>query len=168
MPLNKETQTQTQSSFFSISFYFILFSSGAAKSAIRLVLFFLTITRSGRLAEIRWSVCISKSQRSYSLSEFFTPALVDALSLKFEQHVSSGHQEDSLAVLKNDFSSDFQAFVDHSKRSNNHWYLRYPDVSQLSWFSDKVQVFDPLFTFFDFLSVIRQDSNVHLILLLLL
>ena len=49
-------------SFFSISFSFTLWSIGIVKSTIRHVLFFLlVITRSGRLAEIRWSVCISKS-----------------------------------------------------------------------------------------------------------
>ena len=41
--------------------------------------FFLIIIMSSRLAEIRWSVCVSKSQRSYYYyhyysSEFFTPA----------------------------------------------------------------------------------------------
>ena len=52
-------------SFFSHSFSFILWSAGTAKSTILLVLFFLlTIIRSGLLAEIRWSVCMSKSHRS--------------------------------------------------------------------------------------------------------
>ena len=50
------------------SFSFILWSAGTAKSKILLVLFFffllLIILRSGLLAEIRWSVCISKSHRS--------------------------------------------------------------------------------------------------------
>ena len=35
-------------------------------------LFFMTITRSGRLAEVRWCVCISKSQRSLHFSFFRT------------------------------------------------------------------------------------------------
>ena len=49
-------------SFFSFSFSFTLNSNGMVKSTIRHVLFFLiTITRSGRLDEIRWSICISKS-----------------------------------------------------------------------------------------------------------
>ena len=53
------------SSLFSIFKIFSLWSTGTAKSTIRQVLsfFFLLSTRSGRLAEIRWSVCISKSQR---------------------------------------------------------------------------------------------------------
>ena len=46
------------SSLFSLSFSFILWSAETAKST-----FLLTITRSGRLAEIRWSVCMSKSQK---------------------------------------------------------------------------------------------------------
>ena len=49
-------------SFFSLSFYFILWSIGTAKSTIHQDHFFLlAIIRSGRLAEIKWSVCISKS-----------------------------------------------------------------------------------------------------------
>ena len=56
-------------SFFSHSFSFILWSAGTAKSTILQVLFFLLINiRSVLLAEIRWSVCISKSQRSLCVS----------------------------------------------------------------------------------------------------
>ena len=56
-------------SFFSLSFSFILWSAGTAKSTILQVLFFflfffLITIRSGLLAEIRWSVCMSKSHRS--------------------------------------------------------------------------------------------------------
>ena len=52
-------------SFFSLSFSFILWSAGTAKSTILQIIFFLfIITRSGHLAEIRWSVCMSKSHRS--------------------------------------------------------------------------------------------------------
>ena len=52
-------------SFFSNSFSFILWSAGRAKSTILQILFFLLITiRSGLLAEIRWSVCISMSHRN--------------------------------------------------------------------------------------------------------
>ena len=52
--------------FFSLSFDFTLWSARSAKSITRQVLFFLLliISRSDRLAEIRWSVCISKSQRN--------------------------------------------------------------------------------------------------------
>ena len=66
-------------SFFSYSFSFILWSTGTEKSAILLILFFflfffflfsflLIIIRSGLLAEIRWSVCASKSHRSIWVS----------------------------------------------------------------------------------------------------
>ena len=52
-------------SFFSHFFSFIMWSAGTAKSAIFLFLsfffFFLFIIRSGLLAEIWWSVCLSKS-----------------------------------------------------------------------------------------------------------
>ena len=53
-------------SFFSHSFSFILWSAGTAKSTILQVFFFLLIIiRSGLLAEIRWSVCLSKSNYHY-------------------------------------------------------------------------------------------------------
>ena len=52
-------------SFFSLSFRFILWSAGTAKSTISQILFLLlVIMRSGLLAEIRWSVCILKYHRS--------------------------------------------------------------------------------------------------------
>ena len=55
-------------SFFSLSFNFTLWSAGTGKFTILLVLFFLLllliIIKSHRLAEIAWSVCMSKSQRS--------------------------------------------------------------------------------------------------------
>ena len=49
-------------SFFSLSFRFILWPAGTAKSTI--FFFLLIIMRSGLLAGIRWSVCILKSHRS--------------------------------------------------------------------------------------------------------
>ena len=56
-------------SFFSLSFNFILWSAGTAKSTILQVLLFLLIfIRSGHLAEIRCLMCISKSQRSLCVS----------------------------------------------------------------------------------------------------
>ena len=52
-------------SFFSLSFRFILWSAGTAKSTIlQILLFLLIIMRSGLLAGIRWSVCILRSHRS--------------------------------------------------------------------------------------------------------
>ena len=52
-------------SFFLHSFSFLLWSAGTAKSTIFQVLFFLLIIiRSGFLAGIRGSVCMSKSHRS--------------------------------------------------------------------------------------------------------
>ena len=52
-------------SFFSLSFRFILWSAGTAKSTILQILFLLLlIMRSGLLARIRWSVCMLKSYRS--------------------------------------------------------------------------------------------------------
>ena len=54
-------------SFFSLSFSFIQWSAGTAKSTVLHVLFFfflLIIMRSGLLAGIRWPVCMLKSHRS--------------------------------------------------------------------------------------------------------
>ena len=52
-------------SFISHSFSFIQWSAGTAKSTILQVLFFLLIIiRSGLLAEIWWSVCMSKSHNN--------------------------------------------------------------------------------------------------------
>ena len=54
---------------FLLSFSFILWSPGTAKSTILQVLFFLLITiRSGLLAEIRGSFCMSKSHSSLCVS----------------------------------------------------------------------------------------------------
>ena len=51
-------------SFFSHSFSFILWSTGTSKSTIFQVFFFLLIIiKSGVLADIRWSVCMSKSHQ---------------------------------------------------------------------------------------------------------
>ena len=56
-------------SLFSHSFSFILWSAETAKSTILQILcFLLIIIRSGLRAEIRWSVCISKSHRSLCVS----------------------------------------------------------------------------------------------------
>ena len=61
-------------SFFSLSFRFILWSTGTEKSTILQILFFLLIImRSGLLAGIRWSVCMLKSHRS--LCESFSRTL---------------------------------------------------------------------------------------------
>ena len=52
-------------SFFSLSFSFILWSVGTAKSTIfQVFLLLLIIIRSGLLVEIRWSVCMLKSHGS--------------------------------------------------------------------------------------------------------
>ena len=107
----------TYFSFFSLSFNFTLWSARTAKFTILQVLFFLLIIiRSGCLAEIKWSVCMSKPQRSLCVSfsrtdvrlyiyhlfvilflwTFFAPALADGFSLEFEwQKVSSSLQESS-------------------------------------------------------------------------
>ena len=90
-------------SFFSLSFRFILWSAGTAKSTILKILFLLLIImRSGLLAGIRWSVCMLKSHRSicdiiiiFSFRVFFfTSAFPDSLSLEFQwQQVSPSLQD---------------------------------------------------------------------------
>ena len=55
-------------SFFSFSFSFILRSARTAKSTILPVLFFMVIIRSGLLADIWWSLSMSKSHRSLCVS----------------------------------------------------------------------------------------------------
>ena len=97
-------------SFFSLSFRFILWSAGTAKSTILQILFFLLIImRSGLLAGIGWPVCMLKSHRSlcvsfsrtgaglyHSFSRFFIPSLADGFSLEFEwQQVSTSFQDSS-------------------------------------------------------------------------
>ena len=60
-------------SFFSFSFNFTLWSARTAKPTILQALFLLLIIiRSGRLAEIRWSVCMSKFHWSLCMSFFRT------------------------------------------------------------------------------------------------
>ena len=49
--------------FFCFFFFFTMQSPSTAKPTIRWVLFLLTITRSGSLAGIRWSVCIVKYRK---------------------------------------------------------------------------------------------------------
>ena len=68
--------------FFSLSFSFILWLVGTAKSTILRFSFFLSfflfffflliILRLGHLAEIRWSICKVKSQKSFTSCQFFT------------------------------------------------------------------------------------------------
>ena len=89
-------------SFFSHSFSFILWSAGTAKFTILQVLFFLLIIiiRSGLLAEIRWSVCMSKSHRSLCVSFSRIAAWVVHISFvcmvkfKFIAHLPVDHHAD--------------------------------------------------------------------------
>ena len=70
------SQTRSRSlSFFSLSFNFTKWSAGTAKFTIHQVSFLLLLlimTRSGRLAEIRRSVCVSKPPRSLCVSFSWT------------------------------------------------------------------------------------------------
>ena len=63
--------------FFSLTFSFILCSTGTGKSTILQILFFLLIIiRSRLLSEIMWSVCMSKSHRSLCVSFSWTDAVL--------------------------------------------------------------------------------------------
>ena len=82
-------------SFFSLSFRFILWSAGIAKSPILQIFFFLLliIMRSGLLAGIKWSVCI---WLLLLLLLLLLLAIADSFSLKSEwQKVSSSLQDSS-------------------------------------------------------------------------
>ena len=66
-------------SIFSLYFNYTLWSAGTAKSTILQVLRFLLIfARFGRLAKIRWSVCI---QKAYSVSHFTGQMLCCAFTI---------------------------------------------------------------------------------------
>ena len=80
-------------SLFSHSFSFIQWSTGTAKSTILPVLFFLLIIiRSGLLAEIRWSVCMSKSH--WSLCVSFSRTGAGMVKFKFLAHLLVDHLTD--------------------------------------------------------------------------
>ena len=88
-------------SFFSISFRFILWSAGIAKSTILQILIFLwIIMRCGLLVGIKWSVCILKSHRSSC--ELFSRTrcrvvhipFVGMVELKFPAHFPVDHLAD--------------------------------------------------------------------------
>ena len=90
-------------SFFSHSFSFILWSAGTAKSTILQVLFFLLIIiRSSLLAEIRWSVCMSRSH--WSLCVLFSRdswwvvhiPFVCMVKFKFLAHIPVYHLDDPI------------------------------------------------------------------------
>ena len=79
-------------SFFSHYFSFILWSAGTARSTLLKVLFLLLIIiRSGVLAEIRWSMCISKSHRSLCVLFSWTGAGLYIYHLFVWSHVNFLH-----------------------------------------------------------------------------
>ena len=83
------------------SLQFCKFSGGVVFVCLFVCLFVcFIIIRSGRLTEINWSVCVSKSRIIiiiiiYSLV-FFTSALTDGLSLEFKWQQVSSLQDPSL------------------------------------------------------------------------
>ena len=96
-------------SFFSHSFSFILRSARTAKSTIFQILFFfflLIIIRSGLLAEIRWSVCMSKSHRSLCVSFSRTGA---GLCIQYHHHPHVVPQARISLTLSRHFSLSFIA-----------------------------------------------------------
>ena len=88
-------------SFCSHSFSFIMWSARTAKSTVLQILYFLLIIiRSGLLAEIRWSVCMSKSHRSLCVSFSWTGAgfipFVSVVKFKFLAHFPFDHLADTV------------------------------------------------------------------------
>ena len=78
-------------SFFSFSFTFILWSAGTTKLTILQVLFFLLIIMSGLLAEIWWSICMSKSHRSLCVLFSRTGAGLCIYHLLVRSNLNSWH-----------------------------------------------------------------------------
>ena len=58
-------------------------------------------------------------------------------------------------------SPPVQSFGDCTKSTNYNWYNHHFHISQFFQFPSKVQVLISLFTFFQFYSVVSQDSKVH-------
>ena len=113
----------------------------------------------------------------FILWEFFSSALADGLSQKFEWHQLSSSLRDysqyfggsqqcrsldslPLSCYFQVRQSLYQSFDDCKKSTNYNWYNRHFHVPQFQCPS-KVHVFIPLFTFFQFYFVIRRDSKVH-------
>ena len=69
-------------SFFSHSFSFLLWSAGTAKSTILQVLLYCDL-----LAEMRWSVCMSKSHRSEVIFKFLAHFPVDHFADPIMSHL---------------------------------------------------------------------------------
>ena len=81
-------------SFFSHSFSFILWSAEIAKLTILQILFFLLIIiRCSLLAEIRWSMCMSKYHRSLcvSFSRIVHIPFVPMVKFEFLAHLPGDH-----------------------------------------------------------------------------
>ena len=57
------------------------------------------------------------------------------------------------------FQSFFQAFGDRSKYTNYNWYHRHTHVPDFFQFSGKVQVYVPLYAFFNFHSMVHLKEN---------
>ena len=115
---------------------------------------------------------------SSSSWKFFTSALANGFPMKLDwQQVSSSLQDSSQYSDRSQqcFCLDslhpsryfkvlhflYQSFGDDTKSTNYNWYKRYFHVPQLCQFPSKVQVLIPLFTFFQFYSVVCRDSKVH-------
>ena len=109
---------------------------------------------------------------------FFTPVSTDGFSLEFEWwQVSSSlldssqysgwsqqcccldslHPSHYFQVLQ----SLYQSFGDCTKNTNYNWYNSHFHVPQFFQFPIKVEVLIPLFTFFQFYSVVCWDAKVH-------
>ena len=89
-------------SFFSLSFRFILWSAGTAKSTTLQILFFLLIIiiRSGLLARIRWSICMLKEFMRVIFQDRCWVVHIPYVSMvkfNFLAHLPVDHLADSVA-----------------------------------------------------------------------
>ena len=62
----------------------------------------------------------------------------------------------------------YQSFGDCTKSTNHYWYNRHFHLPQFFQFPSKVKVLNPLFTFFQFYSVIGRNNKVQVLFFFLL
>ena len=111
-------------------FNFTLWSAGTAKLTILQILFFLLIIiRSGRLADIRWSVCMSNSQRSLSVSFFRTDVRLCICNCSYVQ-ISSG----SLCPPSGVWSYTLSVLICGIHLLYDWWFRLYPYITYICCF----------------------------------
>ena len=125
-------------SIFLISFSFILWSAGRAKSTISFVLFFLLLLWVFWLSFTGFyeTASLLKSQWIFSV---FRP-------ISIMQRLDGFHSPSYFLVIQ----SLYQSFGDCTKSTNYNWYNRHFHVPQFLEFPNKIEVFIVLFTLFQY------------------